>query len=213
MTRYLIVFSLLWTAGCNPWGCFSENYRESIRADGPLTAEKVNAYMKAYRALKKGGFNPDYKNLENLPEKFSERVRSAGFKSVAEFIRMNARISIAYSVIQGRSYIQKQKQMQQTFSSEIDSAIREVEQTLKDDDLPGETRESLEQTLADLKNSRRELADATDSDMKWASPVIDYSSDLTTEEDLQIVRRYRSELTELFTGNGSVTEQAGKSVF
>ena len=160
-----------------------------------LTDEIVVKYCDTYKKLKAGGpamleqLNKNGGNPQASKDQFSNfenSIKEGGFSSYSEFVMANAKIGWAFSISQATGF---QDQMQ-TMESDGE---KQIEEALKNPNLPEETRKELEKSLITIRESYAK-------NTKWANVSLDLVKRIVSDDDLKIVKRHEKELLEAFTG-------------
>lgn len=157
-----------------------------------LTDADVVRYVKAYRALRvaapevagelqKGGA-PKAADLAKL----DAAVKSAGFKDMAEFVKVNAAVGWAFSQAKGGQAL-----------GDADAAVKrgvaELDRQLANPAIPEATKEQLreqkEQMLATYKHNKG-----------WADWTMGLAGALTDEASVAVVRRHAKEIEAAYLG-------------
>ena len=162
--------------------------------DVPLTDQTIHQYITAYKNLRKAG--PEFASQTGKISmdtgiksfgKIEKIVKNAGFKDFGEFMKVNAKIGTALSAVQGRSFMNDMKNMPQS------KEFKELMKKLDDPNIPKETRDSIR---AEIKKA----SETFDKGKNFAEPVLGAVDSFTDKKALELVKKYRKEILEAYTG-------------
>jgi RNA processing factor Prp31 len=191
-----------------------ELYKEITKTNFPLTEEMVVKYIATYKKLREAG--PDFLKYTNGGadngmagfNAFEQIVKEGGFKDYADFVRTNAKIAWAFIIVQGQSGIEDfgnfKNKMKNQGDEVYQQSFAELDKMLNDPDVPAETKEQLRKTKEQLEQQRKDsyekIENQWENDKKWAEWTVDKIKNLTSEEDMKVIKKYRKELTEVYAG-------------
>lgn len=160
-----------------------------------LTDELVVKYIAAYKALKDQGpslldkINKNGENPEANKTEFGtieKAIKDNGFTGYPEFVKTNAKVAWAFSLQQAGSFMDDMSGMK-------DDGIKQIDEQLKNPDVPKEVKEQLEK-------AKQEIIAAHAKNTKWANVSLDIVNHLVNEEDKAVIKRHEKELLEAFAG-------------
>ncbi len=150
---------------------------------GHLTDEQVTDYAKAYKDLRAEGLRGSLGQGDVTP-KIEAIIERAGFKSSADFMAVQAKVTLAWGELQTKQSVAKLDDLEQG---------KDLEKILKDPNVPESTkatiRKQLEAARANYERNR-----------SFAKPVLDAVESHVDGDSLEVVRRHQKELTEAMTG-------------
>lgn len=172
-----------------------ELYKKVSKSDMALTDELVEKYIIAYRELKKQG--PDILNRVNEStgdvdkqmdgfNAIENTIQSAGFKDYPEFVVVNARIAWAFSLTEGIYAVDDFEQMK-------NSGLYTIDSLLQDPAVPEEAK-------VELRKNREKIVSQWNNDKKWADFTLNKIKKLTSDADMEVIRRHRQQLLEVYSG-------------
>ncbi|GAB4335532.1 MAG: hypothetical protein OHK0038_13270 [Flammeovirgaceae bacterium] len=189
-------------------------YKEITKTNFPLTEEMVVKYIATYKKLREAG--PDFLKYANGGadngmagfNAFEKIVKEGGFKDYPDFVRTNAKIAWAFIIVQGQSGIEDFSNFKDKMKNQgeeiYQQSFAELDKMLNDPDVPVETKEQLRKTKEQLEQQRKESYEKIDNqwenDKVWADWVVDKIKNLTSDEDMAIIKKYRKELMEVYAG-------------
>ncbi|MCB1159623.1 MAG: hypothetical protein H7A25_06850 [Leptospiraceae bacterium] len=171
-----------------------DTYHENV-SGVELNDETIKNYIKVTKALHKFGKGIPEKlakkgeGIESGTELFKEietAIKEGGFKSFADYVRVNAKIAWAWNVSQGEIGMLRFDKLQKDSEKQLIEAIHNP-------DVPQETKEELKKSLKQLQDSYKNNKKYADIAMKFVRP-------LTNDKDLAIIKKYQKELMEAYTG-------------
>lgn len=178
-----------------------------------LTDEKMEKYLKAYKALRQKA--PDVLRELNAngetPEAgqegfntFENTIKDAGLDSYTEFVILNAKVGSIFSLIQAESGMETFGNLRSSGNVMFDDGIAQIEEQLQNPDLPEETRIELEKAKAELQKGQSEMNQTYEENEKWANLVIDNVQKLTglivDEDEVEVVKKYEDQILQAYTG-------------
>lgn len=191
-------------------------YKDITETNFALTDEMVVKYIAVYKKMR--AFGIDYVNTVNQSEgatngmegysQIEQIITDGGFTDFAEFIRVNAKIAWAFSIVQGSSGMEDIKNMQDNLleqGNEIQSeAIAEIDRNLNDPEVPEATKVELRKTKQELLQANQQMNQEVnqnwDKNKKWADITMNLVKKITSDEDMNVVKKHRKELLEVFVG-------------
>ena len=153
---------------------------------GHLTDEQVTDYAKAYKDLRAEGISGNLGQGDVTP-KLEAIIERAGFKSSADFMAVQAKVTLAWGELQTKESMAKLDDLEQG---------KDFEKTLKDPNVPESTKATIRKQL--------EAARANyDRNKSFAKPVLDVVESHVDGASLEVVRRHEKELTAAMTGRSA----------
>ena len=190
---------------------------------GTLTDEKIQNYIKAYKALKDGvpkmleKLNLESREMSPGEIGFSnieKMIQDAGLKDYPEFVRLNAKIGAVFSILQAKKGMKNFKNLEESSSEMIDDGMKIVQDQINNPDVPEETKMALRQQLNEMKKNQKQLHSEYNHNFKWANVVMDKVQDLTdlivNENDVLLVKKYEDEIMHAYVGFPLPAEMNGK---
>lgn len=194
------MFGLLLLQACSSAQESAENgivelYKKVSKSDMKLTDELIEKYIVAYRELRKQG--PDILNQVNEANgdvtkqldgfnNIENTIQAAGFKDYPEFVVVNARIAWAFNVTEGIFAVGD-------FESMKNNGLFTIDSLLQDPAIPEETK-------VELRKGREKIVSQWNNDKKWADFTLDKIKKLTSDADMEVIRRHRRQLLEVYSG-------------
>lgn len=166
---------------------------------GPkITDEIVDKYVKAYTGLRQIGpelaekmKNAQGREVDIDPgmqgyAQIEKIIKDAGFKDYKEFVQVNAKIGLAFSQMEGRTFMDQMDKMHSIGYEEIDKQ-------LADPQVPEEVK-------AELRKTRAQLEENMAKNKPWAEGVMKGASILSDKETLEVIQRNREKIRSAYTG-------------
>ncbi len=207
----LVLLTVLGGVGCrDATQAIYDKYHEQVDSVGTLTDEMVVRYVKTYALLRERG--QSYLGLlqgskESGPvtgldgfNVIEGDIKKGGFKSYAEFVKVNAKIAWAWNVAQGQVALAKTDVAEQRAQAQLSDGEQQLIDALKNPELPAEARKELERALRELRGAKVTVADEVARNRRWADVAMHYVSPLTSKADMQVIMRHEQELLQVFTG-------------
>jgi hypothetical protein len=113
-------------------------------------------------------------------------IKDAGFKDYKEFVQVNAKIGLAFSQMEGRTFMDQMDKMHSIGYEEIDKQ-------LADPQVPEEVK-------AELRKTRAQLEENMAKNKPWAEGVMKGASILSDKETLEVIQRNREKIRSAYTG-------------
>lgn len=189
----------------------TNNVKNELKNEG-LTDEKIKNYIKAYNALRKNApkilesLNQN-NSLDNEKEQytnFEQLIKDSGLSGYAQFVRLNAKIAMIFSIAQGTKGMERFADLTQSSDKMLTDNIAELQKQLQDPQIPEETKASLRQTIKELENASKELNENWTKNKGWADFVMDkmnkIANAIVNENEIDLVMKYENELLETYTG-------------
>lgn len=184
-----------------------EEYRNRVSTVGDLTDEMVVKYAKTYKNLRNFGIrfedylakNPDASGTATYNE-MEKIIKEGGFKDFEEFVKVNAKIAWAWNLSMADRGIKDFDRMQEWGDKKTDEGVAQIEEALKNPELPAESREELKKAKETLLQARKDRNTDYKKNKKWAEVAMKLTKPLTNEKDMAVIMRHERELMEVFTG-------------
>jgi len=206
-TNRLIVAGVAATALLGVLSCNLPDYDTS-----PLTDARVEAYLKAYAALKVAA--PDMLAAANSSGGVEAgqagfagaegAIKAAGLKDFADFVTLNARIGGIIAVLSAESAVTEFGSRAEDGGSDLDAAIAQLTALVDDPATTEEARAGYLQSIAEMEEAKSSIASEWDRNSGWAKLVIDGVKSVTgkivSEADVEVVTRWRDRIMEAYAG-------------
>lgn len=177
-----------------------------------LTDENIQNYIAAYKNLREAA--PDIlqsinenPSAEEGQEQFSgieSAIMDAGLANYPQFVLLNAKIGSTFSIIQASKGMDRFQNLQNSSNTMFDDGMKAIQEQIDDPNIPEETKASLRETLEELKANQQEMNDTYEQNRVWADFVMETVEDITgyivSEEDIELVKKYETELMEAYVG-------------
>ena len=170
---------------------------------GELTDQDVERYIAAYKALRKSapglarnmaesprGQKPNLESARAEFAKIEEAIKATGLKDYATFVRLNAKIGMTFSLIQG------QKAMA-TFQDFDKFGGAEIKKQINDPKTPAAMKAAMRQRYDE---SKKAFEANFQKNEKWARMMLKAVSALTDEHSAKVVLRHFDALQEAYVG-------------
>lgn len=175
-----------------------------------LTPERIEAYIRAYKALKKQvpdllqELNLNAVDPKNGFAKIESIIQEAGVDDYPAFVRLNAKIGAVFSIIQAEKGMGNFKNLEESSQQILQQGQQLIQEQLDNPEVPEETKEGLRQQLKELQAGEQQLTDTYAHNFEWANLVLEKVKDLTTilvdEEEVALVKEYESKLMDAYVG-------------
>lgn len=182
-------------------------YQKRVASVGPITDELVRKYIKATKLMRRRGVNLHETlasggklDAKKTQGSMIKAAKAAGFASLAEYVKVNAKISWAWSMAQAKVGMNRQKKLQGWAQGQLSAGEKMILDQLKNPDVPESTKAQLRQTLAQLRRNKVKLGETYKKNVKWAKVAMRFVSPLTNEADAKVLMRHEAELMAVFTG-------------
>lgn len=170
---------------------------------GKLTDEDVQRYIVAYKALRKAapqlaqnmaenprGQKPNLETARAEYARIEKAIQGAGLKNYATFVRLNAKIGMTFSLIQGQQAMAKFRDFDSFGGAEIKKQINNPK-------TPAVMKARMRQRYAEAKKAFEANYQKNE---KWAKMMLKGVSMLTNEDDARVVLRHMDQLQEAYIG-------------
>lgn len=184
-------------------------YRKQVASVGQLDDAMVERYIEAYKALRKVGVDlPRQLAKPGAAAQWAKggngklegAVKGAGFASLADFVKVNAKIAWAFILAQGQLGLSQQDKLQKWGQRQLGAGQKQVLDALKDPRTPESTKRELRKTLAELRANQRKSARVYAKNRKWAGVAMKWIGPLTNRHDVEVIERHEAELRAIFMG-------------
>lgn len=199
------LFALILHCG-NPTEALYKKYHEVVSSAGELDDAKMQKYIKTMGILRKTGINFQ-KWLEENPEggkdgfaKIESAIQEGGFEDYATFVKVNAKVAWAWNMAQAEVGMERQKNLNEASQDMTQQGIDLIDQQLADPNLPEEAKAELRKTREQLVQQKQVIKDTWDKNKVYADWAMEVVGPLTNDKEVALVKKYESELMEVFTG-------------
>ena len=186
---------------------------EIIGEKGTLTDQKIQNYIKAYKRLRENA----PKILANLNQngetidassmgflEFEKIIKDAGMEGYPDFVRTNAKIGVAFSLIEAHKGVNRADNLRESGKEMINDAIAFMQKQIDNPDVPEETKEELRQQIEEHKKNKKLLVKTYSDNTEIANLVIKQVEKIrgmvVNQSDVEAVERNHADLYEAFTG-------------
>ena len=197
-----IILSVFIISSCSYW--FSKK---------SLTEEDVKNYVNVYKELRaqapeilevvnKNPQNADigleqYRKIENI-------IKEGGFESYYDFIFVNSKIGLIFSLLQGQKGLSIYANTMTTSDSLFNATIDMLQQQVDDPNTNTETKIEFKRQIEELKQQRQNNQLLFEKNQKWAKLVFNTAKRIqnmyVSKSDIKLVEKYEQEIWVTYTG-------------
>ena len=196
---------------------------EIIGEKGTLTDQKIQNYIQAYKGLRENapqilanlnqnGETIDASSMGFL--EFEKIIKDAGMEGYPDFVRTNAKIGVAFSLIEAHKGVNRADNLRESGKEMINDAIAFMQKQIDNPDVPEETKEELRQQIEEHKKNKKLLVKTYSDNTEIANLVIEKAQKLqgmiVNQSDVEAVERNHADLYEAFTGFPEPSGMDGK---
>ena len=202
----IIILSVIYLHCGNPTEALYKKYHEVVSSVGELDDTKMQKYIKTMRILRQEGINFQ-KWLEQNPDggkdgfnKIESAIQEGGFEDYATFVKVNAKVAWAWNMAQAEVGMENQKNLNEASQDMTQQGIDMIDQQLADPNIPEETKAELRNTREQLVSQKQVIKDTWDENRVYADWAMEVVGPLTNDKEVALVKKYETELMEVFTG-------------
>jgi hypothetical protein len=185
----------------------SEN--SSKKADG-LTAQKIEAYINSYKALKAEVpallENANSGNVLDQQKGFNdfEAILKRNGLTYKEYVILNAKIGAIFSVQQGENFMGDMAEMKTAGMDQMDAGMIQMQAAINDPNVPEEAKKEMRKSLEEMKAAKTTINSDYEKNKGWADAVMAKTKSVTnlfvSKEDVELVKQYSEKIMEAYTG-------------
>jgi hypothetical protein len=200
--KLFLILSFFFISSCSNW--FSNqslteddvknyiNVYKELRAKAPEILEVVNQNPKnADIGLEQ------YKKIENI-------IKDGGFESYYNFVFVNSKIGLIFSLMQGQKGLSIYANTMTTSDSIFNDMIDMLQQQVDDPNTNTETRIEFKRQIQELKQQRLNNQLLYEKNEKWAKLIFNAAKKIenmyVSESDIKLVEKYEQEIWVTYTG-------------
>jgi len=186
---------------------------EFINNRNNITEKQLINYIKTYKELRTSApelleslnINPEnYQKSKLLTNDVEKMVVNQGFKSFSEFIVINAKVGIIFSLIQANKGIDNFKNLHENSLEMIDQGIAEYQKLIDDPEIPEENKDDYKNAMQELMESKNEITKNASTDQKIADAVLDKAQKISglivSEKDIELINKFENEIMAAYAG-------------
>ncbi|MCU0664465.1 MAG: hypothetical protein MUC50_19315 [Myxococcota bacterium] len=192
-------------------GCGSDAGVSKELGGTAVTDENIAKYLAAYKKMKETASG----TLAKVSSGAGIEAGQEGFDSVEgackesglsyrEFTMLNAKIGAIFSIVQGKSGMSELSDMKDAGMNAAQAGIVQMEEQLKNPDLPAEAKQQILASIAEIKASTQKVEMDWASNKAWADFVLSGFEKLTgfvvNPAEAAAVKRNETAIVEAYAG-------------
>lgn len=167
-----------------------QNYLDAykqLKTDAPTVLKKINRR------------ETDFSNSDEEYNRFENIIKTAGIKDYTEFVQVNNRVGIIFSILQ---VLQKREQSENN-QAQMDDMASFIQEQIDDPDVPEATKNELRQKLEEVQKGKEAFNTFYDSPI-WAKTAVKMAKRLAnmtiSEEEAHLIVKHETDILEAYSG-------------